>query len=107
MEAIALLILIFIGLIPAVIAGHKGHSFGKWWIYGSLLFIIALPHALLIKLDQVSIEKKQMTKGMKKCPFCGEMAKGDINPQRPYLIRDCCAKKYFSVRKIVEPKTKN
>ena len=31
-----------LGLIPAVIAYRKGRSFGLWWIYGSMLFIVAL-----------------------------------------------------------------
>jgi len=74
-----LLIAILIGLIPAAIARSKGHSFIAWWIYGALLFIVALPHALLIKSDQASIEKKQMAEGMKKCPFCAEMIKSDAN----------------------------
>jgi len=73
----ALFILIFIALIPAVIARNKGRSFIKWWIYGILLFIVALPHALLIKPDQSLIEKRQISEGMKKCPFCAEMIKND------------------------------
>ena len=44
-----LLIAVLIGLIPASIARNKGRSFGLWWLYGSLLFIIALPHALIMK----------------------------------------------------------
>ncbi len=38
-----------IGLIPAFVAQKKGHSFGLWWFYGAALFIIALPHALIMK----------------------------------------------------------
>lgn len=72
-----LIIAIIIGLIPACIARSKGRSFIGWWIYGALLFIIALPHALLLKSDQTSIEKKQMSEGMKKCPFCAEMIKSE------------------------------
>ena len=72
-----LLIAILIGLIPAAIAKGKGRSFIGWWIYGAALFIVALPHALLIKPDQSSIEKRQIDEGMKKCPFCSEMIKGD------------------------------
>ena len=37
-----------LGLIPAVIAYRKGRSFGLWWIYGSMLFIVALFAAPLI-----------------------------------------------------------
>jgi hypothetical protein len=44
-----LIVLVLIGLIPAAIAQRKGESFVVWWIYGALLFIMALPHALLKK----------------------------------------------------------
>jgi hypothetical protein len=46
---ISLLIAVFLGLIPAAIAANKGRSFIGWWIYGALILIVALPHALLIK----------------------------------------------------------
>ena len=41
-----------IGVIPASIAASKGRSFFAWWCYGALLFIVALPHSLLIKQEQ-------------------------------------------------------
>jgi len=66
-----------IGLLPASIAQKKGQSFLLWWIYGAALFIIALPHALLLRPDQRSIEQKQQLEGMKKCPFCAEMIRAD------------------------------
>ena len=70
-------IAILIGLIPAVIARSKGRGFFRWWIYGAAFFIIALPHALLIKPKQALIEKRQIAEGMKKCPFCASMIKSD------------------------------
>jgi len=68
-----LIMAILIGLIPAAIASRKGYSFIGWWIYGAALFIIALPHALIIKPDQALIEKKKIALGMKKCPMCAEL----------------------------------
>jgi hypothetical protein len=56
-------IAIFIGIIPAMIAKNKGKSFIGWYIYGVLLFIIALPHALLMKSAY-------------QCPYC----KSNIDP---------------------------
>ncbi|WP_338805136.1 hypothetical protein WDV76_08930 [Xenorhabdus griffiniae] len=38
-----------IGLIPAALANSKGRNFFAWWVYGTLLFIIALIHALVLK----------------------------------------------------------
>lgn len=44
-----LVFLVLLGLIPASIARLKGRSFFVWWIYGAALFIVALPHALIMK----------------------------------------------------------
>lgn len=51
-----LIIAALIGLIPGYIAKNKGRSFGLWWLYGALIFIIALPHALLMKARDGSDE---------------------------------------------------
>ena len=51
-----LIVAALIGLIPAFIAQKKGHSFGLWWFYGAALFIIALPHALIMKPAEGSEE---------------------------------------------------
>jgi hypothetical protein len=49
MEVFTILILTcLLGLIPAFIAHQKGRSFVLWWQYGAMLFIVALPHALVI-----------------------------------------------------------
>ena len=84
------IIALLIGLIPAFIANNKGKSFVLWWIYGALIFIVALPHSLIMKADQQSIEKQQLLEGMKKCPFCVEMIKQDAKVCR-YCGRDLVA----------------
>ena len=38
-----------LGLIPANIAKRKGHSFGLWWFYGWMLFIVAIIHVQFIE----------------------------------------------------------
>lgn len=40
----AILLALIIGVIPAMIAKKKGRSFIGWYIYGVLLFVVALPH---------------------------------------------------------------
>ncbi|TOF21913.1 hypothetical protein CGJ26_10615 [Vibrio parahaemolyticus] len=64
-----------LGLIPAMIAQSKGRSFGVWWFYGAMIFIIALPHALIMSADKKSVEERQLSEGMKKCPYCAELVK--------------------------------
>lgn len=63
-----LLFAVLLGLIPAMIAKKKGRSFIGWWIYGALLWIIALPHSLLIKPI-----------GIRKCPHCAEDIKKEAS----------------------------
>jgi len=75
-----LLWVIILGLIPAMIANKKGRNFMCWWLYGAALFIIALPHSLLIE-----------PAGAKKCPFCSEIIKKDAKVCR-YCGREYATK---------------
>lgn len=72
-----LLLAVCIGVIPAAIAQSKGRSFVGWWIFGALLFVVALPMALVMKPDERSLEARQVSQGMKKCPSCAEMIKAE------------------------------
>lgn len=82
-----LLFAVLLGLIPAVIANGKGRSFGLWWVYGAALFIIALPHSLLMKRNNEGIARRMASEGMKKCPHCAEFIKVDAKVCR-YCGRD-------------------
>lgn len=83
-----LIIAVLIGLLPAAIARGKGRSFIGWWVYGAALFIIALPHALLMKPDRAEIESRALADGdLKKCEHCAELIKADAKVCR-YCGRD-------------------
>lgn len=43
-----------LGLIPANIAKNKGYSFGLWWFYGWMLFIVAIIHVNFIPDKNIS-----------------------------------------------------
>jgi len=59
---------VLFGLIPAVIAKRKGRSFGLWWLYGTALFIVALPHSLIMEADiQAIAKRKQLAERVKQC----------------------------------------
>ena len=71
------------GLIPAFIAYRKGRSFGLWWIYGAMIFIVALFHSLLLKPLVKRAEPVEKTvapapepalpEGTRYCSFCGQL----------------------------------
>jgi hypothetical protein len=44
-----LLSVALLGLIPAAIAHSKGQNFAMWWIYGLLIWPVAIIHSLVIK----------------------------------------------------------
>ena len=46
------LVAMALGLLPALIARRKGHSFLQWWVYGTLVWIVAFPHSLLARRRQ-------------------------------------------------------
>ena len=49
-----------------------------WWLYGAALFIVALPHSLLVSADVKQIEREQLQSGnSRKCPFCAEIIKAE------------------------------
>lgn len=65
MFTIILIAVVLLGLIPASIASGKGHDFATWWLYGAALFIVALPHSLMLGQNG----------GSKICPYCAEAIK--------------------------------
>jgi hypothetical protein len=72
-----LIVPILLGLIVGAIAKSKGRSFLLWWLYGALIFIVAIIHVLIIKPDIKAIEEEQIASGGKKCPMCAEIVKAD------------------------------
>ena len=65
-----------LGLITGAIANSKGKSFGLWWFYGFMIFIVALPHSLLMKPTDTHLIKNG---GMRKCRKCAELIKEEAS----------------------------
>lgn len=66
-------IAILMGLLPAYIAMGKGKNFLLWWVYGTLLFIVAIFHAIMMK----PAEKNLHYYGRRYCPHCEKIVDRD------------------------------
>jgi|GEM_PF-2209457 hypothetical protein len=71
-DTLFIFLLWLVGLIPGIISYKKGRNFFNWWMYGHLLFIVALPHALLLRETEDSLINKGI---LKKCSYCAEAVK--------------------------------
>lgn len=57
-----------LGLIPANIAKEKGYSFGLWWFYGWMLFIVAIIHVQLIPDKNANNGTRHRPNSIPYCP---------------------------------------
>lgn len=64
----------FLVFIPAMIAAHKGRSFGGFLLYGVLLWPIALIHALVMAPTTEARQRRAQERGeVRSCPVCMEL----------------------------------
>ena len=79
-----LFVAVLLGLAPAAIAHSKGGNFFLWWLYGAAIWIVAFPHALMMRADDQALENKALAAGQKKCPDCAELIR-----QEAVVCRHC------------------
>ncbi|MBN5198738.1 zinc ribbon domain-containing protein [Serratia proteamaculans] len=71
-----LVVAALLGLITAFIAQSKGRSFAGWWVYGFLLFIVAIIHVLIIPSERKHSTTSSPSSGESRdCPYCAEPIK--------------------------------
>lgn len=63
--AVVIPVLAVAAVLPAWIASRKGHSFATYYVFGLILWIVAVPFALIVK------------DARPKCPDCREV----VDPQ--------------------------
>lgn len=75
-----------LGAVTAMIAHSKGRPPFWWFIYGALLALVAIPHALLIGPDGRigrPLEPDPRPSGdTRKCPACAEVIKSEARKCR-------------------------
>jgi len=69
--------------VVAIIANSKGYDSGSWFLYGLLIWPIALVHILTKPTDTRIAERQAVqSAGMKKCLDCAELVKAEARKCR-------------------------
>lgn len=69
---------VLMGLVVAIVASSKGRSGFAWFLYGVVIWPVALVHAIVMPATAASIETKAMAEGdRRRCPFCAELIKAE------------------------------
>ncbi len=85
-----------LGLIPANIAKKKGYSFGIWWFYGWMLFIVAIIHVLLIP-DKNDLQAQFPTGGS--APKAGQSPADELKKYKELLDQGAVTPEEFQTKK--------
>jgi len=65
-----------LGLITGALGHKKGDSFILWWLFGTFLFIVALP--LVLIMDAKNPQVAGRNSGLKNCPYCNTLLKTGV-----------------------------
>ena len=82
-----LIIWLVMGVVVAIIAGSRGRNALGWFVYGVLIWPIALVHVLVATPTAAGTAAKAKREGRAPCPFCSEHVKTDASVC-PFCQRD-------------------
>lgn len=98
---VVLIIAAALAFIPANIAKNKGYSFGLWWFYGWMLFIVAIIHVNFIpdkNAQQTPIAAASQS------PYCppsnsGQSAADELKKYKELLDQGVITEEEFRAKK--------
>jgi hypothetical protein len=65
---------VIMAVVIGLVANSRGFSGFGWFLYGLIIWPVALIHLLMAKPNTKVVEAQQLTTGTsKKCPFCAEL----------------------------------
>ncbi len=89
---------IVLGVVVAMIAASKGRSAFLWFLYGALVWPIALVHILLTPRPTAVADAQVLAGGEhRKCPFCAELVRTEA------IVCKHCGRDIGPERQAVEP----
>ena len=68
-----ILLWVVMAFVVAIVAGSKGRNGFGWFIYGFLIWPVALVHAICISTTLEHARYKAAADGLVACPHCAEM----------------------------------
>jgi hypothetical protein len=70
---------IVMGIVVAIIANSRGYDAGAWFLYGLLIWPIALVHILTKEkvATDGGVRQHAQVPATKKCPYCAEIIKAE------------------------------
>ena len=82
-----LLFWVVLGIVVALIANSKGRNAGGWFIYGLIIWPVALVHILLSSKTAEARIQDAKAEGRVPCPQCAELIKKEARVC-PFCRRD-------------------
>lgn len=89
-----------LAFIPANIAKDKGYSFGLWWFYGWMLFVVAIVHVHLIPDRNTSGKSCQsLSASIPYCPPSQLSAAEELSQYKQLLDQGVISSEEFEKKK--------
>lgn len=63
---------LIMAVVVAFVANSKGKSGGLWFLYGLVIWPIALIHAIVTPKEPEAVERQQQSEGKMRCPNCAD-----------------------------------